>query len=65
MLKPIDSFEIIFLETADRLQQYLKQGKVELVGGTFGQPMGSMVGNESNIRQILYGRKAIKGGIKL
>lgn len=51
---------IHFPETADRLQQYLKQGKVELVGGTFGQPMGSMVGNESNIRQILYGRKAIQ-----
>lgn len=51
---------LYFPDTADRLQRYLKEGKVELIGGTFGQPMGSMMGNESNIRQLVYGRKAVK-----
>ncbi|MBQ9481823.1 MAG: hypothetical protein IJU84_06645 [Clostridia bacterium] len=50
-------------ETADRLSKYLKEGKTEIVGGTYGQPMGSMMGNESVIRQITEGRKAVKEAV--
>jgi alpha-mannosidase len=47
-------------ELVDRLKEYLVAGKVELVGGTYSQPMGSGISGESNIRQIVYGRQAIR-----
>jgi hypothetical protein len=42
-----------------RLKKYLAAGQVEIVGGTFGQPMGSMVSGESNLRQLLVGQETI------
>jgi len=49
-----------FPETAERLRAYLAAGKVELIGGTYGQPMGTTIGGESNIRQIVLGRDVIR-----
>jgi alpha-mannosidase len=49
-----------FPEVIKRLKKYLKEGKVELIGGTYGQPMGTMFGGESNIRQIVVGRELIR-----
>jgi alpha-mannosidase len=49
-----------FPEVARRLKKYLAEGKVELIGGTYGQPMGTMFSGESNIRQIVYGRETIR-----
>ena len=49
-----------FPEVAKRLAKYVKEGKVELIGGSFGQPMGTTVSGESNIRQLVMGREAIK-----
>ena len=43
-----------------RLQRYLDAGRVEIVGGTFGQPMGSMVSGESNLRQLAVGQQTIR-----
>jgi alpha-mannosidase len=48
-----------FPEVTERLQQHLAAGRVELIGGTYGQPMGSTISGESNIRQILVGREVI------
>jgi len=42
-----------------RLQRYLAAGQVEIVGGTFGQPIGSMVSGESNLRQLIVGQETI------
>ena len=42
------------------MKRYLAAGKVELIGGTYGQPMGTTVGGESNIRQIVVGRETIR-----
>ena len=36
-----------FPEVARRLKKYLAEGKVELIGGSYGQPMGTMFGGES------------------
>lgn len=47
-------------EVVNRLKKYLKSGKVELIGCTYGQPMGTTVGGESNIRQIVVGREVVK-----
>jgi hypothetical protein len=47
-------------DVAKRLEQYLKEGKVEIIGGTYGQPMGSMVSGESNIRQLVVGQHTIQ-----
>jgi alpha-mannosidase len=49
-----------FPEVAERLKKYLAAGKVELIGGTYSQPMGTMYSGESNVRQIVYGREAIR-----
>jgi alpha-mannosidase len=48
-----------FPEVAERLKKYLAAGKVELIGGTYGQPMGTTISGESNIRQIVVGREVI------
>lgn len=50
----------MFPEVAERLRTHLAQGSVELVGGTYGQPMGTTIGGESNIRQIVVGRETIR-----
>jgi len=47
-------------DVAQRLKRYLKDGKVEIIGGTYGQPMGSMVSGESNIRQLVVGQQTIQ-----
>ena len=49
-----------FPEVAARLKEYLKAGKVELIGGTYGQPMGTTFSGESNIRQLVHGRETIR-----
>jgi alpha-mannosidase len=49
-----------FPEVAERLKKYLAEDKVELIGGTYAQPMGSMFSGESNIRQLVYGRETIR-----
>ena len=49
-----------FPEVAQRLKKYLAEGKVELIGGSYGQPMGTMFSGESNIRQIVVGWETIR-----
>src|SRR3990172_8088801 len=47
-------------ELSEKLKKYLKDGKVELIGGSYSQPMGSYISGESKIRQIVIGRETIK-----
>jgi hypothetical protein len=57
------SFELMaerFPEVIARLRKYLAAGKVELIGGSYGQPLATMHSGESNIRQIVVGREAIR-----
>jgi hypothetical protein len=49
-----------FPEVTERLKKYLAEDKVELIGGTYGQPLGTMFSGESNIRQLVYGRETIR-----
>jgi alpha-mannosidase len=49
-----------FPEVAERLKKYLAEDKVELIGGTYSQPLGTMFSGESNIRQLVYGRNTIR-----
>ncbi len=49
-----------FPEVADRLRRQLAAGQVELIGGTYGQPMGTTISGESNIRQMVTGREVIR-----
>ena len=49
-----------FPEVAEKLKRYLAEDKVELIGGTYGQPLGTMFSGESNIRQLVYGRETIR-----
>jgi hypothetical protein len=48
-----------FPEVIARLKSYLAAGQLELIGGTYGQPMGTTISGESNIRQIVVGRETI------
>ena len=54
-----------FPEVAARLKKYLAAGKVELIAGTYGQPMGTTIGGESNIRQMVVGRETDPQGARL
>ncbi len=45
---------------ANRLKRYLAAGKLELIGGTYGQPMGTSVSGEANIRQLVLGCETIR-----
>ena len=49
-----------FPEVTTRLKKYLAEGKVELIGGTYGQPMGTTISGESNIRQLVVGHETIR-----
>ena len=49
-----------FPEVTERLKKHLAAGQVELIGGTYGQPMGTTISGESNIRQITMGREVIR-----
>ncbi len=50
-------------ELVERLKRYLDDGRVEIIGGTFGQPMGSMVSGESNLRQLVVGQQTIRAAL--
>ena len=57
------AFELVaekFPEVANRLKGYLAAGKLELIGGTYGQPMGTSVSGEANIRQLVLGCETIR-----
>jgi hypothetical protein len=49
-----------FPEVVEKLRRYLAAGKLELIGGTYGQPLGTMFGGEANIRQIVVGLQTIR-----
>jgi alpha-mannosidase len=49
-----------FPEVTTRLKRYLADDKVEVIGGTYGQPLGTMFSGESNIRQLVFGRETIR-----
>ena len=49
-----------FPEVTEKLKKYLAAGKVELIGGSYSQPMATMYSGESNIRQVVYGRETIR-----
>jgi len=49
-----------FPRVAERLKRRLQEGKVELIGGSYGQPLGTTVSGESNIRQLVLGRETIR-----
>ncbi|OHB76211.1 MAG: hypothetical protein A2W31_00865 [Planctomycetes bacterium RBG_16_64_10] len=49
-----------FPEVAAKLTKHLAAGRIELIGGTYGQPMGTTIGGESNIRQMVVGRETIR-----
>ena len=49
-----------FPEVIERLKKYLAAGKVELIGFTYGQPMGTTISGEANIRQLVVGRQLIQ-----
>lgn len=44
----------------ERLRQYIREGKAGIDGGTYAQPFGQDYGWEPNIRQLTYGRQAVK-----
>ncbi len=47
-------------EVIARLKPYLQAGRVEIIGGSYGQPMGAMCSGESNLHQLVMGQRAIQ-----
>ena len=46
-------------EALAELRQAVQAGQVEVVGGSYGQPYGLFQGGESNVRQRVYGVRAV------
>lgn len=44
----------------ERLKRYLADGRVEIIGGTYGQALGSMISGESNVRQLVTGQQTVR-----
>ena len=51
----------------ESLKPYLKDGSVEIVGGTWSEPLCLTISGEANLRQFMYGMEAIEKhlGIKI
>lgn len=47
-------------EYLDELKKYLKEGGVEITGGTWCEPFSLIVSGESNVRQMFYGIKTFR-----
>jgi alpha-mannosidase len=47
-------------EALNELRAAISAGKVEVVGGSYGQPYGLFHGGESNVRQRVYGARAVR-----
>lgn len=47
-------------EALESLKRAVADGRVEVVGGSYGQPYGHFHGGESNVRQLVYGVRAVQ-----
>lgn len=47
-------------EALEVLREAIAQGRIEPVGGSYGQPYGLFHGGESNVRQRIYGTRAVR-----
>lgn len=47
-------------EYLEELKEYLKDGSVEITGGTWCEPFSLIVSGESNIRQLFYGMQTFR-----
>ncbi len=48
-----------FPDIAARLRTAWQNGLVEIIGGSYGQPMGSMISGESTVRQLVMGQRSV------
>ena len=44
----------------DRLRDYIRRGQIEVAGASYGQPYGLFIEGESNVRQRIYGVRAVE-----
>lgn len=49
----------------ERLQEFVKRGRIEIVGGAYTQPIMFTIGDESVIRQFVLGCRAIEEALKI
>jgi len=47
-------------EALAELREAVRSGRIEVVGGSYGQPYGLFCGGESNVRQRVYGARAVR-----
>ncbi|HZO99049.1 MAG TPA: glycosyl hydrolase-related protein [Terriglobia bacterium] len=43
-----------------RLREYVRSGRIEVVGASYGQPYGQFIGGESNVRQRVFGARTVE-----
>ena len=58
--KGLEELSLHFPEHVDWLRKQLKDNKIELWGGTYTQPYGGLIGNESNVFQRVNGIQTFK-----
>lgn len=58
------AYEKIFEEDPEfvrnKMQKYVNQGRIDIVGGTYTQPYSQLVGWQSNVRQLVEGRAVVR-----
>ncbi|MFN3420991.1 MAG: hypothetical protein ACK40X_04610, partial [Armatimonadota bacterium] len=63
-----EQVEVLTLKDTARLERFrnfVKQGRIEIVGGAYTQPIMFTIGDESVIRQFVLGCKAIEEALKV
>ena len=48
-----------------RLREFVREGRVEIIGGTYAQPILYALGEESTARQFLYGCRAVEEALNV
>lgn len=63
-----DQIEVLTLKDITRLRklrEFVKKGRIEIVGGAYTQPIMFTIGDESVIRQFVLGCRAIEEALKI
>jgi len=60
-----DFFNKRYPDVTERIRQAVKSGAWDVVGGTYGGPLPYQIGLESEIRQLVTGKRAIREAIGL
>lgn len=54
---------LLDIERLEKIKNFVKKNKIEIIGGAYTQPFLYMLDNESSIRQFTYGMRAVEDAV--